>query len=1465
MVSGTVTIEDEEYSINEEFKQETIQLSDALNLDELESARDLILSQAEVEKLDRSAYESSIIQFHERRQFLLESLRLILRQSLDVDGDETVRHAFAEMVALVLRIKDGPVRNGSLFMQKCLSAMTDIERWLQDLAERIQSASILEQTPLSELGEIVGFQRMSLRQQHESLGAITCHLVRAGHTSTPDFYKLLDKLKRMEKFDLILSHYIPCLISSIWKFGSPEGSISLSEARSIDNRIQAGKDSDPWMLRSFQAAAISWWLAEYSGWYVDAPVGSPLQDVDLDAEAAARSNVFFEALKDGAFQFTLSIAADSKSNDWYDPARQGLTQFLLFNAPALPSEPIMVSDYFGAALMEQLESFVDAFISNMPDTLRRLKAEQDDQRKRLRSVLQSSSHGAVSEHELHLERFLVIISYAFESRPEAAQAFWADTDSNLYGFLQWSSKRQSTPRVSAFCEMLRAISEGEEYATSAHRFLLEEGQPVTSRIRRSSSLSWGQIFAELQFYASKIRDRPANPSPAVPVMGKPMTDDIDEPESAMMLECYLRLTAHLCCESSSARSWILGHPTFRLVDVLFLLCSSAIPTRLRACGFTTLKALLTQKNMEIGELIWTSLDQWISGGHSTSSLLPKLATMPNTPSWAEDAIFETIATGFEEPNAFVGLLRALMSPSQEDISLNDSLPYPEMLGTAYRMPGVEPYIDFTLGRIFGMKTLEIQDPVQLRLLRWNCLDFIALCLSTFNEDLVLFANKSTISVDQAMNTSSLATYVRLHPFSRVMDWMFNERIIAALFACTHQDVAEVSSAPPGSPLVLGLVMSIEVITLVMSYQATYLDIVRPILKAQPSARRPPVSSPSLASLEDSILNNLHLVVDLGLYCGIGHQELSIASLKLLEKISSSRRLISPTPSSQGQWSSGSKVIGILEKDNDADRIARSLALEMHVEVREIDQGPDSAGYNIKAAILSFLSSCLRASPTYPTIAHTLLGFVCDGERIDVDANGLFAKSISLFHAIMRMVMEYPAIQGTMVPAWLMRIRQKGFRILETLWTSPLSATYTMTELRANDFLSVMFLRQFVVDSSTMWDGRAISNPEFLMSDSALCYEDFLDQRTTLFGYAATELRMVALEGAPSIKGRVLATLLGETSSHDRTQIPNPTIFDLFDFAELSISGGLESPASKYFAQMDFRVCLTQGPDGCSIYDLQSIEQLLALQQKALKKGGRLQSPNDDQEIHTEALKLMLYFLANNQREQLLRARRHAIRSWVELMMVVLEYSNFDSGIRIALVLQALQVILPKLERYAVDNVMEASELARLSKALLSHLDFTSTSALASRRAGDVANDRLFQLFRTSLRGIQSTVATTTLRETFYNICYRYLTGMAEVSSGNPVLRRHSTQTVKNGGGKLIEIICDDALSGEGTCRISALLLLDALISLAKQEDSKYVVDSFVRINFIGMLVDTIRDIPVELRETNAQGEFGIDDWVPLDT
>ena len=1455
--TGTITIDDQEYSVNDEFKESTVQLAEVLDLDEIKSARILLGAQAEAEDLDRSVLATGVIHFHEDRQFLLECLRLVLKESTNPDRDEGIRDVLRQLIALILETHNGQARNGSLYTRKCASAMEAVENWLVGLAERVQSAIILEQTSTPEHQEILDFEQISLAKQHESLAAIITYLVKANYTNVEDFHNLLDDhLPRLDRWTYLAVHYVPPILAFISQYGSPEGGGSLQEARSLHTKIMENRESRPWPLRNLQAAMACWWIAEYSGWYVDQPVGSPVQRTDPEAEAQERSESFIRALADGAFECTLSISSQITPDAWFDPVRSELMQLLLRDAPTLAPETSITSPYFPDLILEQFQSFADAFITNMPDTLRRLKAEEDDQRRKIYSSVHTGLQNNISEHDLHLERFLVIISYAFEHRIEAAQSFWSDPDSNLYGFLQWASRRQSTPRAGAFCDMLRAISEGEECATSAHRFLLDEGTTTPVRLRRSGSLNWAQIFSELGFYASKLRDHPVAALPASHYSGKPKIDEIDEHESALMLECYLRLTAHLCCQSSIVRSWILAHPTFQVVETLFFLCSSTIPFRLRACVLMALEALLTDKTVETGTTVWIYLDQWVSVGSSSPQGLSKAVRISNTPARAEEFLYKTIGSTFEECNAFVSLLNALIAPTPENASLNDALPFPEQLGSAYRMPGIEPYVNFVLGKVFAERTRDVEDPFQLRILRWRCLEFVATCLSTFNEDLVIIANKSTMSVDNAMSTSSLLAYTRLHPFARVMEWAFNERVLAALFASAHQDITEVSNATADSPLVLALLRSIDVMNLIMDLQSTYLDIVRPLLKLQSTGRSQPVLNPSLASFEDSVATNLSIIVDLGLYVGAGHQELAISSLRLLGKLSGSRKLNAQSISGPGQRLNGNRLIAAIEKDNDVNRIARSLVSEMRFDTRELAQDAEAPGYFIKSAVLDFLNSCLAAISDRPTIAHLLLGFSCGSNALDVDPGGMFAKGTSLFHAILRLTIEYPDGDAeTMLPLGV-QIKQKGLQVVKTLLCSQLSSIYTLSELRSQDFLSNLFLAENSFDMNTRWDGRRLVDPEFMFTDSATTLQQYLRRRCSLLEYACMEVRLVAKEGAPSLKAKLLSTLLGSVTTPDGEQLTSLTIFDLLDFTELELPTYMQRPHLNYFASVDFNISdgSAVGPKE-NLHNLKIVQELLTLRHNELRKAGQLQNPADEQQLLMEAQEILLYYVGDNNRQSLLYARSEALKAWVELMTLMMETCELDQGSKTALILQALQIILPKLDRVSPDDTDEAIEIARLIQALMNQLDFRSSS-LDKGRAGDVANDRLFQVFRTSLRAIHAANGNATFRETLYNICYRYLIGMAE-ASGGPTLRRHSTQTLKAAGEKLIDIICDDGYNGEGTCRVSALLLLDALLAMAEKEDSKYVIEALVRTNFVVVLVGTIRSIPQELRDAGSRGKHQV--------
>ncbi|MCJ1247313.1 hypothetical protein MMC30_004527 [Trapelia coarctata] len=1447
--SGTIEIDGVKYSINADFQEETIQLADGLDLDELESARLLFLGREEAETIDRPALACAVIRFHETRQYLLECLRLVLKQSQDLDCVEELRLAIQQIVSLVLETKDGPARNGSLFARKCVTAMEGCEKWLQALGERVQSAMTLGQTTTPALDEIMEFQQASLNIQHESLGAIVAYLVKGNHTSVEDFHLLLDRMPSIDRWGAVAIHYVPILTSMVSQYGYSEGTASLREARSINAKILEGKDTKPWALPHLQAAMSTWWLAEYSGWYYEQTPGSPVEGVDLEAEAQSRSEAFYQALHDGAFQCTLAISSQGDHNISYDSVKSDLTRILIGDTPALSSDSTHVSTDFRELLMEQFENFASAFISHMPDTLRKFKVEEDDQRRRLLSGLQGNVEQGIPEHERHLERFLLIMCHAYEGRVEAAESFWTDTDSNLYGFLQWASRRQPTPCVSAFCELFRAISTGNDCASAAHRFLMEEGSVTPGRYRRSISLSWSQIYEELEFYASRVREHPVLSLPSTHTGGKPKPVEVDEPESPFMLECYLRLMAHLCSQSEEIRAWILANPAFRIVDTLFALCGSAMTARIRACTYITFRAILTEKSNDLGHHIWVALDHWVSTGFSSTGSGPRNTKNLTTPVSAEGLAFETISSSFEEANAFVVLLQSLVSPSVDGAELNDTLPFPEQLGSSYRMPGVEPYVDLVLGKIYAVVIPQLEDPIHVQLLSSNVLQFVEICLQSFNEDLIIIANKSKTSVEDSIGSSSLLTYARLHPFGRTIEWLFNERVLALLFSNAHQNILDVTKSSSESPLNLMLLRCIKIMVLVMDLQSTYLDIVRPLIKIHSSGRRQPVLNPSLTCFEDSVSNNLQLIVDLGSYCGAGDAELTLASLALLEKLSTSRKLNAARPSKIASLSPVNRSVAVLRQNNDAEPITRSLAGLMEINHREITRGQDDSDYQVKSAVLGFLEHSLATSPESPSIAHVLLGFDCVGDSVATANDSLFANRLSLFHAVLRLAVNYPdGVEDTML-TWCLILKEKAVLVLKALWTSSLTSTLTLADMREGGFLFALWLRQIPLEPTTRWNGLSIRDPEFFIDpNSATGLESYLRQRQVLFEYSSTELRLCTLEDTTQQRSQIVSTMFGATLTENGVE-NHMTIFDVLDFLELDVDDENVPPRLQFLADIDLPVGTEYAPNGAIIrYNLKVIQELIQLHYKKLRRNGQVQDATTDARFWEEAAGLLEYLHGQNNRRALIIARISALKAWVDLAALVLESRDIDNTTRSTFVLQALQITSPKLELYASQTRPEAVILARYAQTLVAQSDEFRNQAVDKQRTGDLANDRLFQLFRIALRAIPNPDGDEILREALYKICFKYLASTASGTDAS-LHPQNNIRNVKSGGSKLIDVTCDDAYGGEGTCRVAAVLLLDALTRLATRESSNYLIESLMRTNFISVLVESINDITEELRET----------------
>ncbi|KAK1831758.1 nucleoporin Nup186/Nup192/Nup205 [Podospora conica] len=1468
------TGDDEPYEVNAEFVDDTLKVAEELDLDELEAARLLLDASAEgdVESWGRSLWVCGVMRFHQERRFLLDCMRLMVEVAGDDELEENLQDAFGalveEHVFRVPRPGGAAPPKEDRIVPKCMAAMQAVRTSLFKIADRgaargmlAPQANMLTKADGEQM-EAFDFARVSLIEQHELLAVILCAAVDKRHAEVADFKAFVGMLKKADRYDHFMIHLFPVLGSFITVFGSSEGIGDLKVSRDLNTFLCKPSEDDSWTLQAMRATVLTWWIAEYSGWYLDDTAGLNDPSINLDEEDDDRTKQFLESLKDGAFDLILSVATDTKIQEWQDPSKLGMREWLQRKTPPLPSDfHYFFSAPFQKCMMVHLEVLIDAAISNLPDILRRLRTEEDEQRQL------SQTH----EQDLNLERFLIIIAHAYEGRPDAAMSFWEDPESNLAGFLQWASRRASTPLVSAFCEMLQALSGNDECATAAHMFLSDEGHHSSGKMKRTQSLTWAQIFKELEFFVGKLRERSSPAQTQLHRPGKPTSDQAEaEPESALMVECYLLLISKLCAESETARQRLILGPE-NLVEMLFRLASNPIPHRVRSCVFYAFKAMLSRKSEPESDVMFRFFDGWLNGAYDNQIAARALSAPNQSADTVMSVVLDEFSNGFEEPHALVQFLTALFMPTAEYEGLNDGLPFPEDLGSHTRQPGVEIYVDFVLGHIFANKSKEITDPLQLRMIRRSCLEFALTCLATFNEDLIVLGNQSpSISIDDAITASSLANYVRLHPFARVMEWMFNEKVIVALINTIHQDSTTLSMASPDSPLIESILRGVEVILKVLDLQATYLDLVRPQLPPRPKTR-PPVANAAFSCFEDGIMNHLTLVVDLGRLCGLQNPPLTLACLKLLERISTSSRIISAWNPGVGQLGHRNKAIVQLEKNGENETIAGTLAGEMMGSLDPVLEA-EAPNYSIKIFILDFLYECLKATPGKPTIAHLLLGFHCELNALTVEPRGAFHSQKSLFHNILNILITLDVYQEDRggVRGYLIGLRYRMLRILQVLWNSPLSARLVMEELRETNFLFHMLCHEAQVQPGLAWDGMSMANPEFPVSDAAVAYINFLGTRAMLFEYIGKELCSVTQKRLPTVKRQIFDALNGQVNGEGTASIPN--VFDFFDFLSLDGPWNIPAPEFVLIKDLDFNACTYEDADAGRLYDAGKMREVLALKRNEARHAGQIAPPEHVAAMDREEALLVEYANFSNKQKLYNASRLKVLRAWTNLVLVMFEANDFKGSPKMAFLLQALQAILPSLEAYSALSADEAYELARIAKVLLFKLDLDTTTAdqddsKETMTIGNLISDKLFQLFQICLDSIGKWAGSPALRALYYTICYRYLTAVVDktttastTSPGQqrnaPALVRHRTlHAVQAHGERLLNVICDDAYGSDPLCQTAAMVLLSALVHTSRAaDDDPHVVDALNRLNFVGVLVDSLRTVLAD--DADATEHYG---------
>ncbi|OQU97455.1 hypothetical protein CLAIMM_03383 [Cladophialophora immunda] len=1399
--NGKLSVDDQEYAINDEFKHISRAVATTLDLDEIEAGRLLIQSQTDVHTTEDSFVMDAVSKFHNRRDLLLQSLRITLQQSLNLEPGDAVKRVFETTVARVLEIDGGVPSNGSIFARKCLSTLEDVEKLQAKVADALQSKAVLGGPRGPEFYATLEFQRDSLFKQHEALACILAYLFQGDYTNQEDLRKLHGVLPRWNRLDFNLIHYLPAFSAAFRQYGSPESHLSQESTASLDSVFGSlPQDAPSTPIRPFQAVLNLWWTVEYSGKFRD------LSDQDPGMEK--RANAVKAALKEDALEFMLAICTSTNSDVWRHPARQELVTLLLSDTAGFALEGEQTSSYFRLQFMQSLENFTEAFISNMPDSIRKLRTEEDDQRLNQLTALQEGlppANQGTSVSKLHLECFLILISFAFEGRPEAAEQWWEDPDSNLYGFLQWASRRQTVPRVSAFCELLCSISEEQECAEAAHKFLLDDSQPAQIRGRRNPSMNYQQIFAELELYAQKVHERPVTSQ--LPNVRKIQPTDMNELESPVMLSCYLRLLAHLSRQPSGTRQYILQTVTPAFPQALLLLSSGPVPSYLRASVFAALDALLTDKTAQTATTLWQIVDEWAANSHDRARPAASKTIAPPKPTLFNlQSTLNSIAMSFDQYDAFVVFLRDLVVSLPSTGLGTDLLPFPKDLGASYRAPGIAPYIDFVCGQVFGKAILEVTDELQRSIGSFHCLEFVAVGLEGFNEDYVAMLDRTTSAHDALQDMPEAASYAQRSPFARLMQWILSSDVNRPLMETLRVSGEAAEAALPDSPLLLSLQRSIDIINRVLDLQPTYFDIVRPLVQSQ-LAQDGPLARPNLNSLEDSLAANPKTVLNLCQFSATGHSELALRALALLQKLSSSPKLNNHFLASDPTLGRTRRIVDMLGPDPafELEPIARNLSARLQFDVRELEEGFGAVSYLLKDGILAFFNACLETQPDLPNVAHLLLGFARLGERLTISDS--IDAATAVFNSVVDLARNYPDDEDGIMSSWLIHMKAAALRVLRHLWSSPISTAIVVGQLRRFQFLQSLYISLPVVHQQTLWDGNSVLHPAFWYTTSAEALAEFLTFRASLYNYTVTEIRSAASEGLSTTLRQTLSTLQGKTTNVDGSIITNPDVFALFDFLELDLSANLEVDPQLY-PGVDFEIYLTEATERQpSVYDVKMIREYLnAYRADIIRNQATAQSSSkvDEQILIDEADTILAKIEARNRSILAHKARSDALHEYVEMLIAIIECCPMEATPKAQFILHMLQVMLPKLDVFIVDGRADVTELARAADALLFSLAQTD---LKNTQMNNIITEKLFQLFRASVEGVAASNSNTNLRTIFYSICSQYLgritSSAGGVSDVDVKARRNSMDCVRSMSQRVVQILCDDAEDGVDACRLNA--------------------------------------------------------------
>ena len=1202
------------------------------------------------------------------------------------------------------------------------------------------------------------------------------------------------------------------------------------------------------------------------------------------------------------------------------------------------SERAPVSPEFRVYLLRSVDNLVTALIRRLSRTLRDVRKQEEDiihgsKAPRNYSTTYPASKIDVSAADApfhdNIESLFRLIAIVYDEQPlDSALRFWTDDDGGrTYSFLRWAAESRQPGAVVGMLDMLMSLSRGQSCAVFAYNFLSGGGHysGTEETYTSAGACSWSTLFMALHHYETRLPASHDTGAPSVAVGGhtsgvfpgsgaasmRPRF--VLQPSEVAMLGSFLRVLRNVARFSPVARLALHDNRDFRAVQTMFTLASHSIPLELKAMLFDALSAFAAPGGGSVAtDLIhqmWGILEKMEIIPVRGTNVPPVLSGRVGRPVGGAIVELEIVEAGgrtYPTTLAFIRLLNALIHTPQITHGGVDagSSTIPANLGAGYRLPGLKPYVDFVIEKIF-VKIFDREYAFADE--KWQlmeaCLCFIEKSLASFELTPMLgreFATWPALSPSDRTRIVSILCTLVTHPGFFVMKSILGQ--LSVRRTILHIVDIDVASAFTGMKWSHSLskttLRALRVMHRVLQIQRTFGEVLIPVLNEAgelPGIGNPGFALSSLLPLDAYILQSPQVIPRIALYATLDDPDIALFAVRILRGLSDHPNF--------GRIGTLDPLVAAMESSPSLYRVVAGFVGWLECDVSEGLGELDSPGNisggagvigaakpaDVQHAILDMLIHNTRVGSPSHSIAHPFLGLHHGSCAIDDPP----VPVRTCLHAILNLVNrglgpeQHRLRRALPLSQTHPLFASKCYKLVHQLCVHPRSSGPIIRYLRSREYLlqQLTTLPIKIPPAPHTNTGRISFPDETSFETSSHAVTSCLRSQYSIIQCLALEIRLLHETGQQSRVDALIDGLFGAampTESADLVDPGHPSLPGQSPTRMLHLLDGLSlqwteptplTPVDlQLFQGIDWEASLQADENGCFVYDSRKLVAMLKDARGALQRAGSLSAAGAEQQLGEEIDFILRSAVRENNIRQISFAKNSGLGAWAALLEVIL--TNGFNAIRVErreAILHDLLVALP--QHIGASGPTTASTLSSTVLLLVSKLRQTvaQQSLLSTSLVASLPSERFHVHLKNILECLLQHGTTERARGNLYAALIRYLHMMQDLDDAAGTLQEAESfrgskkwlRTAASGrrltssslgtikivnvvADRFVPIVCRDAIDGSEVWKTVSLTLLGMLVHLTCHERSQRVLSTMVKGGFLQTIVGSIAETSDEL-------------------